>query len=110
MGWDGMGGRRANQNVVDTGKVSADMARGMVQESHLTVSNAAEIIGKVQSDLSVKVLQATDFGSNLGEETLPCTLVSQFDSTHSLLPPFLHPFRHRPYRRPPPACQVSTHP
>ncbi|MCJ1407535.1 hypothetical protein MMC19_001606 [Ptychographa xylographoides] len=35
------------------------------RESHLTVGNAAEVIGKVQQDLSVKVLQATDFGSNL---------------------------------------------
>ncbi|MCJ1433181.1 hypothetical protein MMC27_002540 [Xylographa pallens] len=35
------------------------------RESHLTVNNAAEIIGKVQPDLSVKVLQATDFGGSM---------------------------------------------
>ncbi|KAL9116466.1 MAG: hypothetical protein Q9187_007010 [Circinaria calcarea] len=37
------------------------------RDSHLTVNHAAEIVGKVQQDLSVKVLQATDFGSNLGQ-------------------------------------------
>ena len=38
----------------------------MFQDAHLTLNNAAEVIGKVQQDLSVKVFQATDFGSNLG--------------------------------------------
>lgn len=30
------------------------------------LNNAAEVVGKVQPDLSVKVYQATDFGSGLG--------------------------------------------
>ena len=38
----------------------------LVQDSHLTQNNAAEVIGKVQMDLSIKVLQATDFGTNFG--------------------------------------------
>lgn len=39
------------------------------QDAHLTLNNAVEIIGKVHPDLSVKVLQAMDFGPNIG--TLP---------------------------------------
>ena len=35
--------------------------------AHLTAGNAAEIIGKVQEDLTVKCFQATDFGTNFGE-------------------------------------------
>jgi hypothetical protein len=38
----------------------------MMQESHLTVNHAVEIIGKVQADLSVRVLTSTDFGENIG--------------------------------------------
>jgi replication factor A3 len=38
----------------------------MIQESHLTVNHAVEIIGKVQADLSVRVLTSTDFGENIG--------------------------------------------
>ena len=30
------------------------------------MGNAAEIVGKVQPDLSIKVYQAVDFGSNIG--------------------------------------------
>lgn len=37
------------------------------QDAHLTLNNAVEIIGKVQPDLSVKVFQAMDFGSNMGK-------------------------------------------
>ncbi len=37
-----------------------------VQDSHLTLNNAVEVIGKVNPDLTVKVLSATDFGNNLG--------------------------------------------
>ena len=35
------------------------------QDAHLVPNNAAEVIGKVQPDLSVKVFQAMDFGSNI---------------------------------------------
>lgn len=37
------------------------------QDAHLSLNNAVEIVGKVQQDLSVKVFQATDFGSNIGK-------------------------------------------
>jgi hypothetical protein len=40
------------------------------QESHLTGGNAAQIIGKVNPDLSIKVLSSTDLGGNVGESTL----------------------------------------
>lgn len=37
-----------------------------MQEAHLQVNHAVEFIGKVQNDLSVKALVATDFGTNFG--------------------------------------------
>ncbi|MCJ1269243.1 hypothetical protein MMC22_009133 [Lobaria immixta] len=36
------------------------------REAHLTLNNAAELVGKVQPDLSIKAFQATDFGNNIG--------------------------------------------
>ena len=48
------------------------MADRVPQDAHLQLSNAAEIVGKVLPDLSIKVFQATDFGSNIG------TIISQF--------------------------------
>lgn len=36
------------------------------KDSYLTLHNAVEIVGKVQPDLSIKVFQAMDFGSNIG--------------------------------------------
>ena len=36
------------------------------QDAHLQLNNAVEVVGKVQQDLSVKVFQAMDFGSNIG--------------------------------------------
>ena len=38
------------------------------QDAHLQLNNAAEVVGKVQQDLSIKVFQATDFGSNIGTD------------------------------------------
>ncbi|KAF6222217.1 hypothetical protein HO133_001303 [Letharia lupina] len=35
------------------------------RDAHLQLNNAVEVVGKVQQDLSVKVFQATDFGSNI---------------------------------------------
>ena len=37
-------------------------ARGEIQDSHLQLNHAVEIIGKVQNDLSVRVMASTDFG------------------------------------------------
>jgi hypothetical protein len=37
-----------------------------MQDSHLTLNNAVEVVGKVQHDLTVKVFQAMDFGPNIG--------------------------------------------
>lgn len=44
-----------------------------MQDSHLTINSAVEIVGKVQPDLSIKVFQATNFGDNIGmlNEHLP---------------------------------------
>ncbi|MCJ1342642.1 hypothetical protein MMC31_000829 [Peltigera leucophlebia] len=35
------------------------------RDSHLTINNAVEVVGKVQPDLSIKVFQATNFGDNI---------------------------------------------
>ena len=37
-----------------------------MQDAHLTVNHAVEVIGKVQNDLSVRVLVSTDFGTGIG--------------------------------------------
>jgi len=53
---------RGEQATIDSeGVVTAHLNR----DSHLTVGNAIEIVGKVNQDLSVKVLKATDMGTNL---------------------------------------------
>ncbi|KAL8839876.1 MAG: hypothetical protein Q9170_001556 [Blastenia crenularia] len=51
---------------------------GFFKDAHLTLNNAAEIIGKVQPDLSVKVLQAMDFGSNIDFNAVEAVV----DATH----------------------------
>jgi replication factor A3 len=58
---------RGEEATIDAGgHITAHLSR----DSHLTVGNAVEIIGKVNQDLSVKVLQSTDMGSNLGRSSL----------------------------------------
>ncbi|KAL6721822.1 hypothetical protein ACLMJK_000927 [Lecanora helva] len=39
------------------------------RDAHLNLNNAAEVVGKVQQDLSVRCYQAMDFGSNIGKDT-----------------------------------------
>jgi replication factor A3 len=46
-------------------KTHANLHRN-TQDAHLQVGNAVEIVGKVNQDLSIKVLRATDFGNNFG--------------------------------------------
>ncbi|KAI9716229.1 MAG: hypothetical protein M1812_005454 [Candelaria pacifica] len=53
---------RGDQATIDAaGNITVLLNR----DSHLILNNAVEIIGKVNSDLTVKVLSATDFGDNL---------------------------------------------
>ncbi|KAF2102353.1 replication factor A protein 3 [Rhizodiscina lignyota] len=53
---------RGDQATIDAdGQVTVILNR----DSHLTLNHAVEIVGKVQSDLSVRVLNATDFGTNI---------------------------------------------
>ena len=42
------------------------VANRVPQDAHLQLNNAVELVGKVQQDLSIKVFQATDFGSSIG--------------------------------------------
>ncbi|KAL3423260.1 replication factor A protein 3 [Phlyctema vagabunda] len=52
---------RGEQATIDAqGNVTAHLNR----DSHLTVGNAIEIVGKVNQDLSIKVLKATDMGNS----------------------------------------------
>ncbi|CAD6444066.1 47fd00dc-1b66-4a3c-a15a-1d59ef50c4cd [Sclerotinia trifoliorum] len=52
---------RGEQASIDCdGPVTLILSR----DSHLQVGSAIEIVGKVNQDLSVKVLKATDFGTN----------------------------------------------
>jgi len=52
---------RGEQALIDSdGVVTVFLSR----DSHLQVGNAVEIVGKVNQDLSVKVLKATDFGTS----------------------------------------------
>jgi replication factor A3 len=44
------------------------------QDAHLTVGNAVEVVGKVNQDLSIKVLQATDMGTNFSASLFPLPL------------------------------------
>ena len=37
-----------------------------LKDAHLTLNHAVEIVGKVQNDLSVRVLASTDFGVGIG--------------------------------------------
>ncbi|KAH0264183.1 hypothetical protein KCU91_g12230, partial [Aureobasidium melanogenum] len=53
---------RGEEATIDAGgQINVHLNR----ESHLTVNHAVEIIGKVQADLSVRVLTSTDFGDNI---------------------------------------------
>lgn len=36
------------------------------QDAHLTLDHAVEVIGKVDKDLTVRVLVSTDFGTSIG--------------------------------------------
>ena len=47
------------------------------------MNHAVEIVGKVQGDLSIKVLASTDFGTNIGMP-MRSALNSILDSTHPL--------------------------
>jgi replication factor A3 len=50
---------RGESATIDSeGVVTAHLGR----DAHLTVGNAVEILGKVNQDLSVRVLKATDMG------------------------------------------------
>lgn len=41
------------------------------QEAHLLAGNAAQIIGKVNPDLSIKVLSSMDLGTKVGKSSHP---------------------------------------
>ncbi|KFY42923.1 hypothetical protein V494_02171 [Pseudogymnoascus sp. VKM F-4513 (FW-928)] len=52
---------RGEEATLDAnGHITAHLNR----DAHLTVGNAVEVVGKVNQDLSIKVLQATDMGTD----------------------------------------------
>ncbi|KAI9779719.1 MAG: hypothetical protein M1839_007217 [Geoglossum umbratile] len=66
---------RGDQATIDAGgHVIAILNR----DSHLTVGHAFEIVGKVNADLTVKVLIATDFGERIDFNAVEAVV----DATH----------------------------
>ncbi|KAK8220068.1 hypothetical protein M8818_000484 [Zalaria obscura] len=53
---------RGEQATIDAG---GQITLHLNRDSHLTVDHAVEVIGKVQNDLSVRVLVSTDFGTGI---------------------------------------------
>ncbi|CAF9904092.1 MAG: hypothetical protein HETSPECPRED_003355 [Heterodermia speciosa] len=48
------------------------------RDSHLALNNAVEVVGKVQQDLSIRVFQATDFGTGIDFKAVDAVV----DATH----------------------------
>ncbi|RDL39440.1 Nucleic acid-binding protein [Venustampulla echinocandica] len=68
---------RGDQATIDcSGNVTALLNR----DAHLTVGHAVEIVGKVNNDLTVKVLSATDLGREGGIDFEAVNAV--VDATH----------------------------
>ncbi|KAI9790722.1 MAG: hypothetical protein M1816_004863 [Peltula sp. TS41687] len=66
---------RGERATIDAGgNITAILNR----DSHLTPNNAVEIVGKVNPDLTVKVLVATDWGSNIDFKAVDAVV----DATH----------------------------
>jgi len=53
---------RGEQATIDAG---GQIQLHLNRDAHLTVNHAIEVIGKVQNDLSVRVLVSTDFGTGI---------------------------------------------
>nr|POF14052.1 replication factor a protein 3 [Quercus suber] len=56
-----------------------DWGAGGKQDAHLQVNHAVEIIGKVQNNLSVKVMASTDMGPESGMDVLIADRLVQID-------------------------------
>ncbi|KAI9720955.1 MAG: hypothetical protein M1828_005427 [Chrysothrix sp. TS-e1954] len=66
---------RGDTAVIDAGgQVECLLSR----DCHLQVQNAVEIVGKVHSDLKVKVLNSTDFGAGIDMGAVDAVV----DATH----------------------------
>ncbi|KUJ22009.1 replication factor A protein 3 [Mollisia scopiformis] len=66
---------RGETATIDSeGNVTALLNR----DAHLTVGNAVEVVGKVNQDLSVKVLRATDLGRDVDYTAISAVV----DATH----------------------------
>ncbi|KAK3648575.1 hypothetical protein LTR56_004346 [Elasticomyces elasticus] len=59
---------------------SGDIQVHLTRDSHLQLNHAVEIIGKVQADLSVRVMASTDFGPEGGIDFASVDAV--VDATH----------------------------
>ncbi|EOD44216.1 replication factor a protein 3 [Neofusicoccum parvum] len=53
---------RGEQATIDAG---GSVELHLNRDAHLILNNAVEVIGKVNADLSVRVLTSTDFGTNI---------------------------------------------
>ncbi|KAI9683945.1 MAG: hypothetical protein M1829_004280 [Trizodia sp. TS-e1964] len=66
---------RGEQATVDCG---GSITILLNRDNHLTLNNAVEIVGKVNADLTVKVLAATDFGPSIDYAAVEAVV----DATH----------------------------
>ncbi|KAI9837232.1 MAG: hypothetical protein M1819_000306 [Sarea resinae] len=66
---------RGEQASLDAG---GTVVVNLNRDSHLTLNNAVEVVGKVNPDLSIKVLAATDFGNNIDFTAVDAVV----DATH----------------------------
>lgn len=75
----------------DTAFIEADgqVHANLNRDCHLMVGNGAQIIGKVNPDLTIKVLNATDLGNNVDFQI--CQNV--VDVTHQFKDIFVYPDR-----------------
>ncbi|PNS17625.1 hypothetical protein CAC42_3020 [Sphaceloma murrayae] len=66
---------RGEQATIDAG---GSINLLLNRDAHLAMNNAVEVIGKVDKDLSVRVLVSTDFGSNIDYSIFDAVV----DATH----------------------------
>ncbi|KAF2140529.1 uncharacterized protein K452DRAFT_319453 [Aplosporella prunicola CBS 121167] len=66
---------RGEQATIDAG---GSITLHLNRDAHLVPNNAVEVIGKVNNDLSVKVLTSTDFGQGIDFKAAEAVV----DATH----------------------------
>jgi hypothetical protein len=71
------GARRGLETPATSDHCRACALTASIQEAHLAAGNGVQIIGKVNPDLSVKVLSSIDLGTGVGESLFTFNLLPQ---------------------------------